>query len=292
MSKAAADDFDWMDELPPARIGEKVKKGQALSPELKAKYAKNGTHREKGAENVKKGQQRLADGTIKSRTMTDKKWQRAIEFIAHGTPYGEIPKKIDVTKQIFNAYLITHVGAHKQMHEAKLLWLRHEFEVDEVDELLGKISMGNTLKSSAKELGWDDKKISRFYSLMRNDRAMREMYDTARSLQAESWVDDNIDIADDKAADWYTDDKGNERKNHEVIQRSNLRIQTRQWTMGVFNRKRFGDHKHVDHGGEITVNHAALLGGARKRLEGVQKQRGVTVEGEAVTVDRAGAQAK
>lgn len=290
---ASVDNFDWMDEpMAPARPGEKVKKGQSLSPEAKLKYAKNGTHRKKGAENVKVGQTRLANGTLKQMTMTDVKWRRAIELIAEGVHTHKIHKEINVTPQIFKAYLITNVSAHKQIEEARLLWLRRDWSLEEIDEILNEVALGKTVKASCKLKGYSDSKVAGFYRLMRGDRAMRDLYDAARELQAESWLDDSIDIADDSAADWYEDDKGVMRKNHEIIQRSKLRIDQRNWSSGALNRKRFGDHKHVEHEGNINVNHAALLGGARKRLEGVQKQRGVTVEGEAAQVDRAGAQAK
>ena len=281
------DNFDWMDE-PAKKPG--PPKGRPLSPEHLKALAKPGRKRDESKGRLTHGKKRLADGTIAHFAMTETKWQKAIQLISNGVLYGELWKKLNISKQTFNAYLITNVAAHKQMREAKLLWLRRDFHIEEVEELLSVISMGNTLKASAKDMGWTDNKVASFYNLVRNDSVMREVYDEARKLQAESWLDDTIDIADDKTADRYTDDKGNERVNHEVIQRSKLRIDQRNWASGVLNRKRFGDHKHVDVNGSLTVNHAVLLSSARRRLETVHKQRGVTVESEATEVDRSGAQ--
>jgi len=115
--------------------------------------------------------------------------------------------------------------------------------------------------------------------LVRSDKVIRERYDVARELQAEAWLDDNIDIADNRGDDTFIDAKGMRKTDRGIIQRDNLRIQTRQWTMSAMNRKRFGDHRHIDHGGEIAVNHAVLLAGARKRLEKT-KQPPVTVDNE------------
>ena len=263
-----ADNFDWMDEPAPKR------------------------KRDESRGRVVTGRYRHANGSLKTKTMTETKWRKAIEFIAEGTPYAKVWKNVDVTQETFKAYLITNIAAHKQIAEARLLWLRRDWPLDEIDEILNEVALGKTVKASCKAKGYNDTKVGGFYRLMRGDREMRDLYDKARELQAESWLDDSIDIADDSTADWYEDDKGVMRKNHEIIQRSKLRIDQRNWSSGALNRKRFGDHKHVEHEGNININHAALLGGARKRLEGVQKKRGVTLEGESQVVDRSGAQAK
>lgn len=271
MSTTAEDmDFDWMDDTmsePEPRRKKKrgPPKGTVFTPEHMAKLQNNG--RKKGSINVSPGKYRDGKGNIVHATLTPARWRKALELIANGTPQGRVSTAIKVSKLTFHAYLISNVGAEKALREARLLWYRRDWSPDEIDAVLSRVSMGETVKAACEAEGFDKKKTGSFYTLMRGDKTMRENYDIARQLQAESWLDDNIDISDDKTADRYIDAKGNERINHEVMQRSKLRIETRQWTMGVLHRKRFGDHKHVDHGGELNVNHSVMLAKARKRLE-------------------------
>ena len=137
-----------------------------------------------------------------------------------------------------------------------------------IEKIFDELAMGETLKAAAKKHvpDFDRNKLSSLYRIVRKDRAIREAYDEARELQAESFLDEIIDIADDSGADRQE----NGRINHEVVNRSKLMIETRRFAMGAMVKKRFGDHKHIEHGGEVAVNHIALLTGARKRLEGAK----------------------
>lgn len=215
----------------------------------------------------KHGEKRSKTGVIVPNTLTDIKWRKAIELHASGVPRAKLARAIEVTTRTFDAYMISHVNANKQLREAGLLWMRREWRTEEIDEILNKISMGSTVKAACAAMGYDEKKTGSFYSLMRRDPAMREWYDSARELQAESWLDDIVDIADDSSRDDYTDEKGQLKTNHGVVNRSRLMVDTRKWGMGALNRKRFGDFKHVENSGSIAVNHAVALAGARKRLE-------------------------
>jgi hypothetical protein len=107
------------------------------------------------------------------------------------------------------------------------------------------------------------------YALFLNDKVYRRMYDEAREMQAETFVDDILDISDDSGRDRQE----NGKINHEVVNRSKIRIDTRKWIMGAMVHKRFGDRKQLEHSGEINLNHAALLSGGRRRLEKLNEER-------------------
>jgi hypothetical protein len=113
------------------------------------------------------------------------------------------------------------------------------------------------------------------------DKALRKWYDEARELQAESYSDDIIDISDETMNDF--DDEG--KVNHEVINRSRLRVDSRKWLSGKWAPRRFGDTKHHLHEGDLNINHAAVLSGGRKRLEKLHaKRKGQTIDGEVTEV--------
>lgn len=66
-------------------------------------------------------------------------------------------------------------------------------------------------------------------------------YARARELQMESWADDIIEIADDATNDITVNDEGEERVNHEHIQRARLRVDARKWVMSKIVPRKYGD---------------------------------------------------
>lgn len=68
-----------------------------------------------------------------------------------------------------------------------------------------------------------------------------DQYAKARRIQADSFFDEMIDIADATDNYTYLDSNGEERTNNEAIQRSRLRIDTRKWVAGKLRPKVYGD---------------------------------------------------
>jgi hypothetical protein len=79
-------------------------------------------------------------------------------------------------------------------------------------------------------------------------------YARAKELQAEFLKQQIIDIADNASDDLEFDKLGNEKMNREFVERSKLRVQTRQWLMGRLAPKEYGDKKQEeDTAKEITI---------------------------------------
>ncbi len=72
---------------------------------------------------------------------------------------------------------------------------------------------------------------------------------------ADALFDEALEIADDVSGDWATDKDGKKVLDHEHIQRSRLRVDTRKWAAGKLAPKRYGDKvQHTgDGGGPIRV---------------------------------------
>lgn len=73
-----------------------------------------------------------------------------------------------------------------------------------------------------------------------------EQYARAREMLMEHWADEIIEIADDGSNDWMEKQNADgetiaEVVNHEHIQRSRVRIDTRKWLMSKLAPKRYGD---------------------------------------------------
>lgn len=74
----------------------------------------------------------------------------------------------------------------------------------------------------------------------------REQYAHARDIQAEYLLDEMIDIADDSIND-YEIVEGQERVNHEHLNRSKLRIDARKWVIEKQSPKKYGSKQQIDH---------------------------------------------
>ncbi len=85
----------------------------------------------------------------------------------------------------------------------------------------------------------------------------RQQYARACEIRADAWLEEIIQIADDGSNDTYLDEEGNPRTDHDVINRSKLRVDARKWAMSKAQPKKYGD-KAEDEGDKpteaITIN--------------------------------------
>lgn len=244
-----------------------------MAREKPAHYKGNG----KKAPGARKRRANQPVARDKTAQMTPKRWEKYLANIANGKTHREASHEAGMTMLTVDAYLISNVAAAGQLRDAKMLWNRREWPMHKVEDLLEKIAMGCTVKDAAYRCGIDEKQLPSLYRVLLQDKAMRKMYDEARELGAEVMADDIIDISDDREND--RDEEG--KANHELINRSRLRVDTRKWLMGKHVARRFGDTKHHVHEGELNINHAAILSGGRRRIEELAaKRNGTTIEGE------------
>ena len=110
--------------------------------------------------------------------------------------------------------------------------------------------------------------IANFRSWVHRDPKRKSQYYDARAIGAESVEDELISIAD--ASDSPMED----------VQRSTLRIGTRKWLLGVWDRKRYGETKQLDINTTHTVDMRALLATRENRL------RDITGECEVLPMER------
>ncbi|MGO6819422.1 terminase small subunit protein [Rhizobium leguminosarum] len=87
-----------------------------------------------------------------------------------------------------------------------------------------------------------------------DDKAgFRAKYAMAREIQADGFVDEMVEIADDRADDWIEKKNASGettgwQENGEAIRRSQLRIATRQWVAEKLKPKKYGSKVEPDHG--------------------------------------------
>lgn len=122
-----------------------------------------------------------------------------------------------------------------------------KFNQEMADRILELMRSPMSLRRACIEVGIAPSTVIRW----KNDNTdFGEQYAIARLDQVEAYVDEIMDIADDRSLDYYEvkDSNGNIRKvvDHEHINRSRLRVDTRKWYASKVAPKLYGDKLQVD----------------------------------------------
>lgn len=86
------------------------------------------------------------------------------------------------------------------------------------------------------------------------NKEFADMYAQAREQQADFYFEEILEISDNTGGDTYIDEKGRERIDHENINRSRLRVDTRKWVIARLAPKKYGDQAAGSEAVQITVN--------------------------------------
>lgn len=96
--------------------------------------------------------------------------------------------------------------------------------------------------------------ISSVFKWFREHPEFTEQYARAKQESADAMAEEILDIADDGTNDWMTrstrDGTEYEVPNHEVVQRSKLRVDTRKWLMAKMKPKKYADTLDLTSAGE------------------------------------------
>lgn len=132
------------------------------------------------------------------------------------------------------------------------------FSQEIFDEICVRIAEGESLRKICK----DEKMPSlvAVWKWLNNSEELVKQYTRAREEQAETLVDEMIDIADYKKDDTYLDENGKEIINQEVIARSRLRVDARKWVASKLKPKKFGDFTKVQAEVKDTSSTSSWLG--------------------------------
>ncbi len=122
-------------------------------------------------------------------------------------------------------------------------------------KICARLAEGETLRAVCRDVAMPGKTTLLRWLADERNVDFRGQYAHAREMQADALFDEALEIADDATGDWATDAKGNKVLDHEHVQRSRLRVDTRKWAAGKLAPKRYGDKmQHTgDGGGPIRV---------------------------------------
>ena len=120
-----------------------------------------------------------------------------------------------------------------------------------------RLAEGEPLRSVCRDPAMPDKATVLRWLADKAKADFRDQYVHAREMQADALFDEALEIADNTTGDITTDKDGKETVQHENIQRSRLRVDTRKWAAGKLAPKAYGDKvQHTgEGGGPISHDH-------------------------------------
>jgi hypothetical protein len=119
-----------------------------------------------------------------------------------------------------------------------------EYTKDLADYICRQLAEGRSLRSICEEQ--DIPARSTVYDwLDSNLHGFPDQYARARKRQAETMLDEILEIADDTSQDTTITDFG-PKPDTEWISRSKLRVDARKWAMSKLAPKKYGDAKSID----------------------------------------------
>lgn len=113
-----------------------------------------------------------------------------------------------------------------------------EFTQEVADAICLRLIEGESLRTICKSE--DMPAASTVFKWLSERPEFSEQYARAREAQADHLAEEILQIADDGENDTYQTDNGLS-VNHDVIQRSKLRVDARKWLAGKMAPKKYGD---------------------------------------------------
>jgi len=114
------------------------------------------------------------------------------------------------------------------------------------DELCAELAEGKSLRTVCLDNDMPSKQT--VFRWLRTNENFCDQYARAKVEAVNAWTDEILDIADDGTNDWMTIEVNGVKKrviDHEAIQRSRLRIDTRKWIASKLVPKKYGNKLDV-----------------------------------------------
>lgn len=119
-----------------------------------------------------------------------------------------------------------------------------EYSEDVACIICDRIASGESVRSISRSPGMPHEVT--IYRWVADDRdGFRARYTRARESQAERMADEILEIADDGSNDWM-EFEGKTIIDHEYINRSRLRVDSRKWLMARLAPKKWGDKQDIN----------------------------------------------
>lgn len=145
-----------------------------------------------------------------------------------------------------------------------------DYNQDLSDKICERIADGESLRTICSDDDMPNK--ATVFRWLAKFPAFSDQYARARDTQAETIVDEILNIADDGTNDWMERRNGDGenigwQENGEALRRSVLRIDARKWMAGKLKPKKYGDkvqHTGADGEGPVQIEDKGAYDMARR----------------------------
>lgn len=120
-----------------------------------------------------------------------------------------------------------------------------------IEQVCEGLAEGKSARSMCDEIGISQKTL---WNWLAADEEFLQQYTRAKEVGCDRLFDEILAIADDRTADIVTDDNGRVITDHEVINRSRLRVDARKWYLSKLAPKKYGDKLINTHEGGDPAN--------------------------------------
>lgn len=121
------------------------------------------------------------------------------------------------------------------------------------ERILAQMAVGKSLRSICAPDGMPAESTVRLWAVTDRD-GFAAHYARAREAQMEALSEDILEISDDASRDIHVKEDGTEVADHELVQRSKLRVDSRKWLMSKLAPKKYGDK--LDLSGKVGLVHS------------------------------------
>ncbi len=121
------------------------------------------------------------------------------------------------------------------------------------DAICERIADGESLRSICDSEDMPSKSTVMKWLADDGTEKLSDQYARAREMQADVIFDECLEIADCGDGDMIKKEDGTVAINHENIQRSRLRVDTRKWMAGKMRPKKYGDKQQMELSGGVAV---------------------------------------
>ena len=122
--------------------------------------------------------------------------------------------------------------------------------INNAERICALLAEGYTLRQIARELSF--RSASAIVNWANEDAGFRERYARAMDLRCERMAEEILEISDDGSNDWM-EREGLIVPDHENVQRSRLRVDSRKWLLGKMMPRKFGDKVTQEIAGDASA---------------------------------------
>jgi hypothetical protein len=132
-----------------------------------------------------------------------------------------------------------------------------------------RIAKGESLRAICRDNGMPDESTVRIWAINDHDGFFPH-YARAIELRAERWAEEIVEISDDMSKDQLPDGS----IDHEHVQRSRLRVDTRKWLLSKLLPKKYGDRVELTGADGGPIQHRVDMPAKETREQWLARHQG------------------